>query len=153
MLLTVKPKISLIIIAIFLVLASNTLFLTRLRLPNMDFGEHYWKHLTIRLLCIFILFISSEYNINLIFKKVKLTFSTETFQLKIVNLNSNSYLFNLKDVDVIPFLMVQDFDSLKHMEISAVIWIDPVKLLQPWPDEQSRLEVTIRPFQSEVCII
>jgi len=48
--------------------------------------------------------------------------------------------------------MAQDFDSLKHMEIAAAIWISPLKLLQPWPDEQSRLEVTTRPFQSTVCI-
>lgn len=39
------------------------------------------------------------------------------------------------------------------MELTSALWIDPLKLLQPWPDEQSRLGVTIRPFQSTVCII
>jgi len=48
---------------------------------------------------------------------------------------------------------VQDLYNLKHMELTSAIWIDPLKLLQPWPEEQNRLEVTIRPFQPTVCII
>ena len=58
-----------------------------------------------------------------------------------------------KEVDLIPFPFVQDFYNLKHMELTSAVWIDPLKLLQPWPEEQNRLGVTIRPFQSAVCFI
>ncbi len=61
------------------------------------------------------------------------------------------HLFFLKEVDLIMFLFEQDLYNLKHMELTSAIWIDPLKLLQPWPNEQNRLEVTIRPFQSTVC--
>ena len=48
--------------------------------------------------------------------------------------------------------MVQDFDNLKHMEIVPAIRIDPLKLLQPWPEEQSRLEMTTRPFNQKFAL-
>lgn len=60
-------------------------------------------------------------------------------------------LFNLKDVDIVPFLFGQDLRNLKHMELSAAIWISPLKIMQPWPLEENRLKVTTRPFQLNVC--
>ncbi len=39
---------------------------------------------------------------------------------------------------------------MKHMEISNAVWIDPLTLMQPWPEEESRLKVTIRPFELPV---
>jgi len=39
------------------------------------------------------------------------------------------------------------------MELSATIWIDPIAILQPWPEEENRLHVATRPFQATVCKI
>ena len=52
-----------------------------------------------------------------------------------------------KEMDMVPFTFGQDLGNLKHMEIAVPLWISPLKIMQPWPEEQSRLKVTIRPFQ------
>jgi len=38
------------------------------------------------------------------------------------------------------------------MEITNALWIDPNTILQPWPEEENRLKVTIRPFELPVCL-
>ena len=48
------------------------------------------------------------------------------------------------------YLFKQVFENLEHMELTCAIWIDPVTLMQPWPEEESRLKVTVRPFQLPV---
>ena len=55
-------------------------------------------------------------------------------------------------MDVVPYAFDQDLENVKHMEISNAVWIDPITLMQPWPDEESRLKVTIRPFELAVTI-
>ena len=52
-------------------------------------------------------------------------------------------------MDIVPFLFVQDAESVKHMELSAAIWIDPLKILQPWPEEESRLKVRLDYFNCQ----
>ena len=54
-------------------------------------------------------------------------------------------------MDIVPFTFGQSLENLKHMEIASALWISPIKIMEPWPDEQSRLKVTIRPFQLPVC--
>ena len=58
-----------------------------------------------------------------------------------------------KKVDIVPYLFDQEFNNLKHMELSATMWIDPIAILQPWPEEENRLHVATRPFQLTVCKI
>lgn len=64
----------------------------------------------------------------------------------------NEFVLNLKEVDVYPFSFVQDFEGLKHMELMAAYYIDSLALLQPYPDEESLLDVTTRPFELPVWI-
>jgi len=33
------------------------------------------------------------------------------------------------------------------MELTATVWIEPVAIMQPWPEEENRLLVATRPFQ------
>ncbi len=49
-----------------------------------------------------------------------------------------------------PYAFDQDLENLKHMALSNAISIGPITLLQPWPEEESRLKVTLRPFQLTV---
>lgn len=56
----------------------------------------------------------------------------------------------LQKVDFVPYPFDQESDILKHMALSNAVWIGPTILMQPWPEEESRLKVTIRPFQSTV---
>lgn len=53
----------------------------------------------------------------------------------------------MKEVDIIPYVFYQELSNLKHMELTATVWIDPVAIIQPWSDEENRLHVTIKPFQ------
>lgn len=53
-------------------------------------------------------------------------------------------------MDFVPFPFDQTLDSLKYMVLTTAIWIDPVALLQPWSEEESRLKVTVRPFELPV---
>jgi len=39
------------------------------------------------------------------------------------------------------------------MELTATVWIDPLAIMQPWPDEENRLQVAIKPFQLMVSNI
>jgi len=72
-------------------------------------------------------------------------------QLVIVidELNTNLILliFINEDVDVVPYMFDQEINNLQHMELTSTLFIDPYSILQPWPLEESRLGVTIRPFQ------
>lgn len=38
------------------------------------------------------------------------------------------------------------------MELSTAVWIDPLKLMQIWPVEESRLKVMTRPFELNVSV-
>jgi len=53
----------------------------------------------------------------------------------------------LKEVDVVPFLFDQELNTLKHMELATTVWIEPLALMQPYPEEKNRLYVAIQPFQ------
>jgi len=53
-------------------------------------------------------------------------------------------------VDLVPYTFDQTLDNLKHMALTTALWIDPIALLQPWPEEESRLKVTVRPFELPV---
>jgi len=61
------------------------------------------------------------------------------------------YFFFTKKVDIVPYLFDQDLEHLKHMELVSTIWIDPMAIMQSYPEEESRLTVAIRPFQLLVC--
>ncbi len=61
------------------------------------------------------------------------------------NLLNHCLLVN-KDVDVAPYLFDQESNNLQHMELTSTLFIDPVSILQPWPPEESRLLVTVRPL-------
>lgn len=45
-----------------------------------------------------------------------------------------------------PYTFEMILENVKHMELSFPFYVDQVTLLQPWPAEESRLKVTIRPF-------
>ena len=62
-------------------------------------------------------------------------------------MNTLHFLFIYKQVDIVPYMFDQDLNNLKHMELTSTVWIDPLALMQPWPEEESRLKVAIRPFQ------
>jgi len=47
-------------------------------------------------------------------------------------------------------MFYQEESNLKRMELTTTIWIDPVAILQPWPEEENRLHVATRPFQLKV---
>ncbi len=61
------------------------------------------------------------------------------------------YIFSfnngLKEVDIVPLMFYQEETNLKHMQLTTTIWIDPVAVMQPWPEEENRLPVATRPFQ------
>jgi len=44
-------------------------------------------------------------------------------------------------------LFDQDLNNIQHMQLTSTIWIDPYAIMQPFPEEESRLDVAIRPFQ------
>ena len=56
----------------------------------------------------------------------------------------------LKNVDLVAFAFDQVSFHLTHMEVAPILWIESMGMIQPWPEEQSRLLVTIRPFQWKV---
>jgi len=53
-------------------------------------------------------------------------------------------------VDIVPYMFDQDLINLQHMQLISTMWIDPYAMLQPFPEEESRLDVAIRPFQLTV---
>lgn len=61
---------------------------------------------------------------------------------------TNCYFF--KEVDLVPYTFDQTLENVKHMAITNALWIDPSTILQPWPEAESRLKVTIRPFELPV---
>jgi len=58
---------------------------------------------------------------------------------------------HFKVVDIIPVPTSQD-QSLKLNKIEILTPVDnePFVILQPYPDEESRLDVTMKPFQLPV---
>jgi len=58
-----------------------------------------------------------------------------------------SFTNGLKEVDIVPFMFYQEETNLKHMQLTTTIWIDPVAVMQPWPEEENRIHVATRPFQ------
>ena len=65
-------------------------------------------------------------------------------------MNTLNFLCINKQVDIVPYMFDQDLNNLKHMEFTSTVWIDPLALMQPWPEEESRLKVASRPFQTWV---
>jgi len=53
----------------------------------------------------------------------------------------------IKEVDIIPYVFYQELNNLKHMELTTTVWIDPLAIMQPYPEEKNRLHVPIKPFQ------
>ena len=53
----------------------------------------------------------------------------------------------VKEVDIIPYVFYQELNNLKHMELTTTVWIDPLAIMQPYPEQQNRLHVPIKPFQ------
>lgn len=62
----------------------------------------------------------------------------------------NKYIWYLKVVDFIPIARYQNVETMKLMELVTPIWIDHSILLQPFPDEESHLDVTIKTFELPV---
>jgi len=62
----------------------------------------------------------------------------------------NCQFVSRKDVDIVPYMFDQDINHLKHMELVSTIWIDPMAIMQIYPEEEGRLSVAIRPFQLTV---
>lgn len=63
----------------------------------------------------------------------------------------NSYNINFswpfgQAVDIVSFPFESSLDNLKYMANSQPFWIGDYSLLQPWPNEESRLRILIRPF-------
>ena len=50
-------------------------------------------------------------------------------------------------IDFVPTLRYQRLETSKVVELVTALWIDPFVLLQPFPDEESHLDVTQKPFQ------
>lgn len=71
--------------------------------------------------------------------------------IKIYSTHKYLSLEYLQEVDMIPYTFDQTLENMKHMALTNALWIDPSTILQPWPEEESRLKVTIRPFELPVC--
>jgi len=84
------------------------------------------------------------------------SFKTKSL-IAIGNLASKIEIENLKkkdqprryipERDLVPYVFYQELNNLKHMELTATVWIDPEAIMQPWPEEENRLRVAIKPFQ------
>ena len=61
-------------------------------------------------------------------------------------------LFYFKAVDFTAAPYYHSLENGKRMELITPIGIDFFTILQPFPDEESRLEVTIKPFNFTVLI-
>ena len=56
----------------------------------------------------------------------------------------------LKVVDFIPLVTYQKLNMLGKIEVVAPLGMNAFMLLQPYPDEESHLDVTVKPFQISV---
>ena len=45
---------------------------------------------------------------------------------------------------------IQDLENLKHMELVTPLEMDFTTILQPYPDEENRIGVTLKPFSLPV---
>ena len=62
-------------------------------------------------------------------------------------------VLHLKGVDFIPVATYQSLNLLNKIEILPIVSMDAFYLLQPYPGEESRLDITVKPFQLTVWII
>ena len=59
---------------------------------------------------------------------------------------------NLKEIDIAPFGYYLVLQNARHMELITPFNINYFAILQPYPDEISRLDVVMRPFKLPVRI-
>jgi len=57
---------------------------------------------------------------------------------------------NFKEIDMAPIGVYQVLENARDMELVTPFNIDFFAILQPYPDEISRLDVIIRPFKLPV---
>ena len=57
----------------------------------------------------------------------------------------------MKIIDTAPFLFDVKPRNFQHLAKTYPMYITPVTLLQPWPNQESRLKVVIKPFDITVC--
>ena len=57
---------------------------------------------------------------------------------------------NFKEIDIAPFGYYLVLQNARHMELITPFNINYFAILQPYPDEISRLEVVMRPFKLPV---
>ena len=54
---------------------------------------------------------------------------------------------------MIPFMFEMSHESAEHMQLMLYpMYISGVSILQPWPAEESRLKVVVRPFDGWVSV-
>jgi len=63
--------------------------------------------------------------------------------LNYINNSSTTFFIHdyLKNVDLVAFAFDQVSFHLTHMEVAPILWIESMGMIQPWPEEQSRLLV------------
>ena len=59
---------------------------------------------------------------------------------------------NFKEIDIAPLGVFQVLENARNMELVTPFNIDCFAILQPYPDEISRLDVVMRPFKLPVWI-
>jgi len=67
---------------------------------------------------------------------------------EIVNLKNIH--FYVKEIDIAPTGYFQVLENLKHMELVTPFGVNFFTILQPYPGEESHLDVIIRPFKLPV---
>lgn len=82
------------------------------------------------------------YNINKVINNIKEYTTIEKW----------NWFAILKVVDFIPFSTYQQLSLLNKVEIVSAVGMTQFILMQPYPDEESRLDVVVRPFQIPVWI-
>lgn len=58
--------------------------------------------------------------------------------------------FDLKAIDLANFPIPLNIHHSKVLDLSFPIWIESFAMLQPYPEEQSRLVAPIRPYTNTV---
>jgi len=69
-----------------------------------------------------------------------------------MNCGWKNYIGYFKVVDFVPIPRPQNIDTMKHMELITPFWVESSILLQPYPKEESNLDVIRRPFELPVWI-
>lgn len=60
------------------------------------------------------------------------------------------YTFETQEVDFVNFPIVMNYQYSTLMDFTIPVWIQNYVLMQPYPQEESRLIAPIRPFTSLV---